>query len=493
MVLKWAAAMGLAALTAGCASTQPQSAQGPKNILLFVADGMGINTMTAARIFAVGEEGQLALDALPEAAYVKTYSANMQASDGAAAMSAYLSGEKTANGVLAMSDCGTPQARPVPTLLELAKQRGLAAGIVSNGSVTDAFSAAGYFHHCPSSLRPAASATGSQARAASASASDGAVVQRAHPASEQMTAQVWPMAEQAQLAAAALVPGGAGYNAALGSGLDVVLGGGAREFRQRADGRDLLSEMRARGYAQPTNPAELNALKPAAGQRLLGLFADEALATDTARDASRQPSLAQMTQRAIAGLSSNGKGFLLVVGNRHIEKALADSSARTALEEVQALDQALQAAIDDMQRRDPGLKNTLIVATSTHDSTLVLNGYSRRTGKTTAQEPGVLGLLKRYGDGKPGKDLDGASYTIIGFGSGGKRVQGPRSSGPALDDATVSASGYAQEAVVRTAPGSATPGGTDVWLGAIGARAEDFRGTIDNTRVFNLIRNAAGW
>ncbi|NVD98988.1 alkaline phosphatase [Massilia sp. BJB1822] len=447
--------MGLAALTAGCASTQPQSAQGPKNILLFVADGMGINTMTAARIFAVGEEGQLALDALPEAAYVKTYSANMQASDGAAAMSAYLTGEKTANGVLAMSGCGTPQARPVPTLLELAKQRGLAAGIVSNGSVTDAFSAAGYFHHCPMGLRP--------------------------------------VAAQVQSAAAALVPGGAGYNAALGSGLDVVLGGGARDFRQRADGRDLLSELRAKGYVQPTNLAELNALKPAAGQRLLGLFADEALAADTARDASRQPSLAQMTQRAIASLSSNGKGFLLVVGNRHIEKALADSSARTALEEVQALDLALQAAIDEMQRRDPGLKNTMIVATSTHDSTLVLNGYSRRTGKTTLQEPGVLGLLKRYGDGKQSKDLDGAPYTIIGFGSGGKRVQGARNSGPALDDATVSASGYAQEAVVRTAPGSATPGGTDVWLGAIGARAEDFRGTIDNTRVFNLIRNAAGW
>ncbi|UTY60735.1 alkaline phosphatase [Massilia sp. erpn] len=451
--------MGLAALTAGCASTQPQSAQGPKNILLFVADGMGINTMTAARIFAVGEEGQLALDALPEAAYVKTYSANMQASDGAAAMSAYLSGEKTANGVLAMSDCGTPQARPVPTLLELAKQRGLAAGLVSNGSVTDAFSAAGYFHHCPAGVH----LTAAQA------------------------------SRQAQSAAAALAPGGAGYNTALGNGLDVLLGGGARDFRQRADGRDLLSELRAKGYVQPTNLMELNALKPAAGQRLLGLFADEALTGGSTRDTSRQPSLAQMTQRAIAGLSSNGKGFLLVVGNRHIEKALADSSARTALEEVQALDHALQAAIDEMQRRDPGLKNTLIVATSTHDSTLVLNGYSRRTGKTTVQEPGVLGLLKRYGDGKPGKDLDGAPYTIIGFGNGSKRVQGPRNSGSVLDDATVSASGYAQEAVVRTAPGSATPGGTDVWLGAIGARAEDFRGTIDNTRVFNLIRNAAGW
>ena len=33
---------------------------------------MGINTLTAARIYAVGEEGELAIDTLPESAFVKT-------------------------------------------------------------------------------------------------------------------------------------------------------------------------------------------------------------------------------------------------------------------------------------------------------------------------------------------------------------------------------------------------------------------------------------
>ena len=45
----------------------------PKNIIFFLGDGMGINTLTAARIYAVGEEGQLTLDTLPESAFVKTY------------------------------------------------------------------------------------------------------------------------------------------------------------------------------------------------------------------------------------------------------------------------------------------------------------------------------------------------------------------------------------------------------------------------------------
>jgi alkaline phosphatase len=57
----------------------------------------------------------------------------------------------------------------------------------------------------------------------------------------------------------------------------------------------------------------------------------------------------------------------------------------------------------------------------------------------------------------------------------------------------VSGDDYHQEAAIRVKPGSETHSGTDVYLGAIGASAELFRGTIDNTRVFSLIKSAAGW
>jgi alkaline phosphatase len=61
-----------------------------------------------------------------------------------------------------------------------------------------------------------------------------------------------------------------------------------------------------------------------------------------------------------------------------------------------------------------------------------------------------------------------------------------------MDDSTVSANTYHQEAVVRMPAGGETHGGTDVFLGAIGKGAETFLGTIDNTQVFTLVKNAIG-
>jgi alkaline phosphatase len=104
----------------------------------------------------------------------------------------------------------------------------------------------------------------------------------------------------------------------------------------------------------------------------------------------------------------------------------------------------------------------------------------------------VLGLVKNYVSGAAQKDLDGAPYSIIGFGNGEHRVQGSRASVANLDDSITGASAYHQEAAIRVAPGSETHGGTDVFLAAIGHGAGTFSGTIDNTRVFGLVKNAAG-
>jgi alkaline phosphatase len=100
--------------------------------------------------------------------------------------------------------------------------------------------------------------------------------------------------------------------------------------------------------------------------------------------------------------------------------------------------------------------------------------------------------MRKVSDGTLRLDADGAPFTIIGFGTGESRVRGSRGAAPKLTDAHVTADGYHQEAVVRTATGDETHGGSDVYLGAIGAGAERFRGTIDNTRVFDIIKEAAG-
>ena len=105
----------------------------------------------------------------------------------------------------------------------------------------------------------------------------------------------------------------------------------------------------------------------------------------------------------------------------------------------------------------------------------------------------MLGLVRNVGNGKPRLDKDGAPMTIIGFGTGSHRVKGSRGDAPPLTDAIVSADDYHQEAVIELESWHETHGGSDVFLGAIGAGAERFRGTIDNTRVFGLIQAAAGW
>jgi alkaline phosphatase len=468
-----AAACTLAAL-AGCAATGPASGPRPavpgqaKNVIFFLGDGMGINTLTAARIYAVGEEGELAIDTLPESAFVKTFSNDAQVTDSAASMSAYMTGVKQNNGVISMSTdtraisptvdgkrtvsrCNSGHA--VPTLAELAKSRGMAAGVVTTTSVTDATPAATYAHACHRKLE--------------------------------------------QDIAAALVPGGAGYNKALGqSGLDLVFGGGVQQFTpldaggKRADGRNLLGELQGKGWRVASNTAQLQALAPNA-QPVIGLFAQNHFAYEAARDPAQQPALSEMTSKAIDILANNPNGFFLVVEGGLIDHALHATLAKRALQETVSYNAAIKTALDKMNKLDPGLKNTLIVATADHDHTLLINGYSPRTGKTTPTNAGVLGLVRSLPDGKVRLDKDGAPFTILGFGTGEHRVAGSRKD-VKLTDEIAAGDDYHQEAVVRTKPGSETHGGADVYLGAAGANAELFRGTIDNTRVFDLIKNAAG-
>ena len=465
-------------LLAGCASTVPSPTVAThtsssadtraKNIIFFLGDGMGINTLTAARIYAVGEDGELTIDTLPESAFVKTFSNDAQVTDSAASMSAYMTGVKQNNGVISMSSDtrsispaadanGNKQVsrcengRPMPTLAELAKARGMAAGVVTTTSVTDATPAATYAHACHRKIE-----------------SD---------------------------IAAALVPGGAGYNAALGAnGLDLVFGGGAQFFAsvaqggKRADGRNLVAELQARGWRYAADTAQLQALAPNA-QPALGLFAQNHFTYEAARDAAKQPALADMTAKAIDILSRNPNGFFLMVEGGLIDHALHATLAKRALQETVSYNAALKTAIDKMNAIDPGLKNTLIVATADHDHTLLINGYSPRTGKTTPTNPGVLGLVRSLPDNKIRLDKDGAPFTILGFGTGEHRIQGSRKD-VKLTDEIAASDDYHQEAVVRTRLGAETHGGADVYLGAIGAHAELFRGTIDNTRVFNLIKTA---
>ena len=442
----------------------PPSGSPTKNVLFFLGDGMGITTMTAARIYSVGEDGDLTMDTLPETAFVHTFSNDAQVTDSAPSMAAYMTGVKMNNEVISMtadtkatdaagkpyhtnfdSTCPTTNGKSVPTLLEQMKSAGYGTGVVSTTRITHATPAATYSHVC-------------------------------HRDAENTIA-------------AALVPGGAGYNSALTDGVDVIFGGGTSYFTAKADGgkrndsRNLLTEFKTQKYTVAANKADFDKL-PADGSKIVGLFTKDHMAYDLDRDASKEPSLAEMTGKAIDALSAKKKGFFLMVEGGRIDHALHATNARRALQDTVAFDNAIKMALEKMQKVDPGLKNTLVVVTADHDHTLNLNGYARRTGKTEAGKPGVLGLVKNYVDGKASSDVDGNPYTIIGFGNGPSRL----ATRGAISDSALESKDYLQEAVVPLA--SETHGGADVFLGAQGMGADSFSGVIENTDVFKLIKKS---
>jgi alkaline phosphatase len=456
------ATIGLVACSGGTTTVEP-----PKNVIFFLGDGMGMTTMTAARIYSVGEDGQLTMDTLPETGFVKTFSNDAQVTDSAPSMAAYMTGVKPNNEVISMSadtqaynatgssytsgrntTCPTSgNGSKVPTVLELAIAKGLSTGVVTTARLTHATPAATYAHICN---RNGENDIASQA-----------------------------------------VPSHANYNTALGKGVDVLMGGDSSYWQPgvgsstRKD--DLVSAMKASGYTFVSDLASFNAAPVAAGTKLLGLF-DQALAQghmsyEADRDPTKEPSIAQMTSKAIDILSKNKNGYFLMVEGGRIDHANHETNAKRALIDTIAFDEAIKTAIAKVD-----LKNTLIVVTADHDHTLVLNGYAKRTGKTTSSEAGILGLVKDYVLGAITKDINQLGYSIIGYGNGENRP----ATRAALTDVTTSDINYHQEAVIQTNTGSETHGGADVFIGAIGSGAENITGVMDNTEVFKILKAGLG-
>ena len=452
--------------------TEVTSAQGTaKNIIFFLGDGMGPSTVTASRIYKYGEDGSLNMDKLERTARIKTYSNDAQTTDSAPSMAAYMTGVKMNNEVISMSSetvatvptkdvngnlgvnncAATGNGVAVATILELAKAKGKAVGSITTTELTHATPAATYAHICN---------------------------------------------RNAQFAIAAqAVPGGAGYNTALGDGVDVLMGGGRNHFTPydatsnkagRVDGRNLLVELAAKGYTIAATKADM--LAAPNDKKLIGLYSTKShleyeldrTATPVVGEAATQPSLAEMTTKAMTILSRNTKGYFLMVEGGRIDHALHATNAKRALTDTIAFDDAIKAAIDQAKLTDPTLANTLIIVTADHDHTLAFNGYGKRGNP-------ILDINRDYKTGQPSKDADGNTYTTLVFGNGPNRPNLRTN----LDSAAVLADNYLQETGVRLS--SETHGGGDVKLLATGSNAKIFKGTIDNTKVFSLLKTAFGF
>ncbi len=466
------------------AATLPQVPQAKKAIL-FVGDGMGIPTITATRIFSVGADGELTMDTAPYTALLRTHSADHLVPDSASTMTAMMTGVNPNSGVLGLGPgtergdfLGDGDTAPLPTLLELAEQSGRMVGIVTTARLTHA--------------TPAACYAKSNSRT------------------------------REELFALNLLPGDPAYDVALGSGVDVLFGGGRRWFVPdtvvdeegdlgwRTDGRDLRAEFQAAGYAYVWEKTGFDALT-AADLPVLGLFESSHMEYEYDRptDLGGEPSLAEMTAKAIELLdAASPSGWFLVVEGGRIDHAHHAGNAFRALVETEALDLAVAAAL---QRVD--LQRTLVVVTADHGHTFTLGGYALRpeaelpypvasapTTYLNGQHGNVLNTVfdvdTATGDVVVKTDLGGVPYTALLYANGPGHRSGPRVD-PWLDGAPGFGGAvpngpedpnYLQEAVIPLSAES--HGGADVLAAAWGVGALQVRGVRPNTHLFTVFRVA---
>jgi len=119
----------------------------PKNIILFIGDGMGYQHIQAASYFATGKSDNLSFSNFPCTAEVCTASASSSITDSAASGTAMACGIKVENGVLGLRIPG--DGAEVETLLEYASGIGKSTGVVTTTYLTHA-TPASFSAHEPS-------------------------------------------------------------------------------------------------------------------------------------------------------------------------------------------------------------------------------------------------------------------------------------------------------------------------------------------------------
>ena len=170
-------------------------------------------------------------------------------------------------------------------------------------------------------------------------------------------------------------------------GIDVVLSGGRQYLLpkelggKRVDGENLVDVLKANGYGFIENKEEMAGFK---GKKLWGMFAPDAMAYDADRHqlAPQEPSLAEMTNKAIEILSQNKKGFFLFVEASKIDWASHANDPKGIISDVLAYDAAVQAALN-FAKQDG---HTLVLAFADHSNGGMSIG-SKATDATYSKTP----------------------------------------------------------------------------------------------------------
>lgn len=319
---RWAGPLAAALLILALAATAAVAAPAAKNVIMLIPDGCGAEQYALARWV---KGAPLAFDHILTGA-IRTHIADSVIADSAPAGTALATGTRTGNKIVGLSpkakgllpgqpDPGPEALRPRASVLEAARLMGKSTGLVATATITDA-TPADFIAHVPRrKLEPEIAK------------------QMVHAAPE------------------------------------VIMGGGRHFFLpknaggKRTDGLDLLALLAQKGYQLPRDRDELARVKKGP---VAGLFADDFMAPERDRPhlAPAQPSLAQMTAKAIEILSQNERGFFLMVEASLVDWACHNNDPGHLVGDLLAYDQAVQIALD-FAKKDG---QTLVVAVSDHNT-----------------------------------------------------------------------------------------------------------------------------
>ncbi len=306
----------------------------PKNIILMVGDGMGV-----AQIYAglTGNLGSLNLERCTAVGFHKNQASDKYVTDSAAGATAFSCGQKTYNGAIGVDANGNP----LPTILEVAENNGLATGMIATCSITHA-TPASFISHQPS-----------------------------RSLDENIAMDF------------------------LKTDIDLFIGGGRKFFTQRADGLNLTDSLKANGYQIANSMAEVQQITSG---KLAAFLAD----TQQSRfSEGRGDELVKSTEVALRLLKGNKKGMFLMIEGSQIDWGAHANDTQYIVEEMIDFDKAIGKVLD-FAKQDG---NTLVIITADHETGgFSVNGGDTKTGKvdgkfTTKSHTGVMIPVFAYGPG----------------------------------------------------------------------------------------------
>lgn len=333
-----------------------------RNVILMIGDGMGPQQLGLLFSYAheapssQGTERVAAMEQMSQTgtvAIVRTEPHGALVADSAAAATQLATGQPSGSEMIGVNYLGDR----APTVLEIAKQQGKSTGLISDTRITHATPAAFGAHQRHRSMENEIAAD---------------LLENEVDVLLSGGLRHWlPKAINDRQSAA--------YMAAL-----QMTGGQFELSSKRQDNRNLLLEAR-RDYQLAFDRTSLAKAQPG---KLLGLFANsemhDALSerqTSAAGDRT-QPTLVEMTTKAVELLDQNPQGFFLMVEGGQIDWAGHNNDTGTMLHELLQFDDAVRAVLAWAEGRD----DTLILVTADHET----GGFGFSYSGTSLPEPRTL-------------------------------------------------------------------------------------------------------